>query len=41
MMLHGKLRPGFYIATVFLAAAVALLLWFLPSWLSEDIPTGR
>ncbi|HIW15570.1 MAG TPA: hypothetical protein H9691_09050 [Firmicutes bacterium] len=37
MMLHGKLRPGFYIATVFLAAAVALLLWFLPSWLSEDI----
>ena len=36
-MLHGKLRPGFYIATVFLAAAVALLLWFLPSWLSEDI----
>lgn len=37
MMVHAKLRPLYYIAMLFLAAAVALLGSFLPYWLTNDI----
>lgn len=36
-MVHAKLRPLYYIAMLFLAAAVALLGSFLPYWVTNDI----
>lgn len=37
MMVHAKLRPLYYVAMLFLAAAVALLGYFLPYWVTNDI----
>ena len=37
MMVHAKLRLLYYVAMLFLAAAVALLGYFLPYWVTNDI----
>lgn len=36
-MVHAKLRLLYYVAMLFLAAAVALLGYFLPYWVTNDI----